>query len=57
MAREIEDTVAEMFPHEYESCIEGRCLCGANKRRARMLAAVQMHVDRVTGGRVYLDRG
>lgn len=61
MAREIEDVVAEMFPHERRDnrlphCIEGRCHCGASRRRAKMLAAIQMHVDKKTGGRVYLDR-
>lgn len=75
MTREIEDVVAEMFPHtamkpyysedgryalgvyaEIPACVEGKCVCGASGKRARMLAAIQMHVDRKTGGRVYLDR-
>lgn len=60
--REIEQVVAELFPHERhtglakQTCVEGRCRCGASGRRARMLAAIQMHVDEKTRGRVYLDR-
>ena len=68
--REIEQVVAELFPHsgpprhrhttsgavEIPSCIEGRCRCGASGKRARMLAAIQMHVDEKTRGRIYLDR-
>ena len=56
MSREIEEVVRDAFPHMTGNCMEGRCICGANKKRARMLAAIQMHVDRKTGGRVYLDR-
>jgi hypothetical protein len=67
--REIEDTVADLFPHtevmvktakrtyDLRDCPGvGRCICGADRKRARMMAAIQMHVDRKTKGRVYLDR-
>jgi hypothetical protein len=59
VTREIEQSVAEAIPH-IPGCRaehgEWYCSCGAKGKRARMLAAIQMHVDEKTRGRVYLDR-
>jgi hypothetical protein len=70
VTREIEQAVVDAIPHEevliktadrtydLRECpgTPGQCICGAAGRQARMLAAIQMHVDKKTGGRVYLDR-
>lgn len=51
----IEEAIATAVPHELHCPGDtGRCICGAVARRNVLYMHVQLHVSKVTRGRVYL---